>query len=166
MPSVFGDDFAQVTHRTVGLATEGELRKTLLEARALTVQQTELLRDELGKRQTDKLISAIGSVEFAVNNLSRSSRRIQKLTQSLITETSNVHSQTVVLTESSHNIERLTKWLIGLTIVLGLLTLVLAADVALKYVPEHPQPTAPQTPPLPAPQSHPETPADAVKPAR
>ena len=52
----------------------------------------------------------------------------------------------MVLTASSHNIERLTNRLIWLTVVLGILTVVLAADVVLKYVPEHIQLAAPQTP--------------------
>jgi hypothetical protein len=71
---------------------------------------------------------------------------MENLTSALITETANVRSQVVILTASSHNIEKLTKWLIGLTVVLGILTAILAFDVALKYVPEHLPLTAPQTP--------------------
>ena len=50
------------------------------------------------------------------------------------------------LIKSSHNIEWLTKWLIALTIILSLLTVVLAADIVLKYVPERLPVIAPQTP--------------------
>jgi hypothetical protein len=57
------------------------------------------------------------------------------------------------LVDSSLVIERLTKWLVGLTVVLGFLTLVLVLDVGNKfrqeYFSEPPRLTAPQTPTLP-----------------
>ena len=105
------------------------------------------------KEATDSVKDATAGVENGVSKLATSSAKMESLTSALIAETADVRSQVVVLTASSHNIERLTKWLIGLTIVLGILTMVLAADVVLKYLPEHLQLTAPQTPPLPAPQS-------------
>jgi hypothetical protein len=68
-----------------------------------------------------------------------------------------------VLINSSKSLEQLTRRLIWLTVVLSILTLVLVVDVANKlkeeYLSEHLQLTAPQTPPLPAPQSRPKKPA-------
>jgi hypothetical protein len=118
------------------------------------------IKIEIERRNLQKMLAASENLRQAtaiisadIKRLADSSARIQNLTSTLIAETGNVHSQVVVLTASSHNIEKLTKRLIGLTIVLGILTLVLAADVALKYVPEHLPLTAPQTPPRPAAQS-------------
>jgi hypothetical protein len=140
-----------VTLRTVGLAGgEAELEKALQDAQDLSLTQMEWIRDELGKRLIKRQIEATADVVKAVETLKQSSTKLEILTSTLITETANVHAQVVVLTKSSHNIEWLTKWLIGLTVVLGFLTLMLAVDVGLKYIPERLQLTAPQTPPLPA----------------
>jgi hypothetical protein len=142
-----------VTLRTVGLAaSEAELEKALHDAQGLSLVQMEWIRDELGKRLIRRQIEATSEVVKAVETLTQSSSKLESLTSTLITETANVHNQVVILTGSSRNIERLTKWLIGLTVVLGVLTFVLALDVGLKYAPDHLQLTSPQTPSLPAPR--------------
>lgn len=101
---------------------------------------------ELARRHLIALREVTANVHLEVGRLAASSTKLETLTSTLIQETANVHGQVVVLTTSSHNIERLTKWLIWLTVALGILTLVLAMDVGLKYVPEHLELTAPQTP--------------------
>lgn len=57
------------------------------------------------------------------------------------------------LVASSLTVEKLTKWLVGLTVVLGALTLLLVLDVANRVRQEYfspvPQLTAPQEPTLP-----------------
>jgi len=74
----------------------------------------------------------------------------------LINEQSTIEVKRLVA--SSLTIERLTKWLVGLTVVLGVLTLVLALDVGNKVRKEYFSPTplvtAPQTPSLPPRKSY------------
>jgi hypothetical protein len=94
----------------------------------------------------------------------RQSTEISTLLAALETATKQVHQETVILARISENsalevrrlvvssltIEKLTKWLVGLTVVLGILTLVLVVDVGIKFHHEYlaplPPPTAPQTP--------------------
>jgi hypothetical protein len=88
---------------------------------------------------------------------------LSELISSLEGATTKVHQEVATLTRiseqstlevkrlvvSSLTIEKLTKWLVGLTVVLGILTLVLVTDVGIKFSHEYlsppPQLTAPQT---------------------
>lgn len=97
----------------------------------------------------------------------RQSAEINALLTTLETATKQVHQEIVILAGISENsalevrrlvassltIEKLTKWLVGLTVVLGILTLVLVVDVGIKFHHEYlaplPPPTAPQTPTRP-----------------
>jgi len=131
-----------------------------------------LMKAEMERRSLQKMLAASESLRQAtatmaadVERIANSSGKLEVLSSALIAETANVHRQVVVLTASSHNIEWLTKWLIWLTVALGLFTLALVADVGnkfrLEYFSELPPPPAPQTPPLPVPQSRQEKPAGA-----
>jgi hypothetical protein len=62
------------------------------------------------------------SIEVQTGRLAQSSARVEVLTKGLETTVGKVGVEIEALTKSSKRIERLTKWLIGLTVALFLLT--------------------------------------------
>jgi hypothetical protein len=112
---------------------------------------------EINRRQSKELAELITILTQssqlttqAVITLTGAVNTLSSFTDMHIKVSNEVLSGTGEIVKSSHKIESLTKWLIGLTVALGLLTLILAIDVGLKYFPEHLQLTVPQTPPRPA----------------
>jgi len=114
--------------------------------------------NELNRRQAKELADLITILTRtsqltteAVIGLTGAVNTLTEFTDVHIKVSHEVLSGTTQIAKSSHKLEWLTGWLIGLTVVLGLLTVVLVGDVVLKYWPErHLQLTAPQAPPLPA----------------